>query len=420
MSEIRQVSIAAAVLLVALRLAIGWQLLYEGLWKIDTLGTPKPWTSAGYLKASEGPLRSTFRAMAGDPDDLSWLDYDVMSARWDDWARRFTRHYGLDDRQAAALQRLLDGAAEKLGDRQVYAEALAKLPEGVSQLNVSSRIIWHDAAAKKLYVDARMLLLPDDKARLESLVAGRTDAEAQEFISSLNRLYDRQKKGLGYRQKLAGALRGNPELVGNADWQRLGKLEQYKQQLAVYERDRAQARTAFQWDHVNHAWGQLQSLRSELSGPVKSLDAELKERADKLLSTGQLARGPVPEPWTMLRITDLLTIAGLTILGGLLLVGLLTRCSAVLAAFMLFNFYMAMPPWPGVPEAAGTEHSLIINKNLIEVIALLGIAALPTGLWFGLDGLLAGLLQRRRAQAAAGRTRPVGSGGSAASPAVAV
>ena len=36
----------------------------------------------------------------------------------------------------------------------------------------------------------------------------------------------------------------------------------------------------------------------------------------------------------------------------------------------------------------GPEHSFIINKNLIEVFALLALAALPTGRWFGLDALL--------------------------------
>lgn len=399
MSEIRRFSTAAVVMLVALRLAIGWQLLYEGLWKIKTLSSPKPWTSAGYLKASEGPLRDAFRTMAGDPDELGWLDYDVMSARWNDWAQRFRSHYGLDEKQVAALNRLLDGAAESKGDKQVYGESLPKLPSGVEKLNVSSRVIWFDEADRKLYVDAHMFLEPAEKARLESLVEGRSDTEAQAFVSALNKLYDRQKKGMGYRQKLAGAVRGNPELVGNKDWQVLGKLDQYKQQLAQYDAARARAATPFQWDHLNYSWGELQALRSELTAPVKALDTELKERAEKLLSSAQLGRGPVSSPWNALRVTDMMTIAGLTILGSLLMLGLLTRLSALTAAFMLFNFYMAMPPWPGIPEPPGTEHSLIINKNLIEVIALLGIATLPTGLWFGLDGLLSGLRHRNRTAA---------------------
>ena len=54
MSDLRRYSVAAVVLIVVLRLSIGWQLLYEGLWKIDTLKTPKPWTSAGYLKELRG------------------------------------------------------------------------------------------------------------------------------------------------------------------------------------------------------------------------------------------------------------------------------------------------------------------------------------------------------------------------------
>ena len=31
-------------------MAIGWQFLYEGLWKLNTLSTAKPWSSAGYLR----------------------------------------------------------------------------------------------------------------------------------------------------------------------------------------------------------------------------------------------------------------------------------------------------------------------------------------------------------------------------------
>jgi uncharacterized membrane protein YphA (DoxX/SURF4 family) len=79
---------------------------------------------------------------------------------------------------------------------------------------------------------------------------------------------------------------------------------------------------------------------------------------------------------------------GLLIIGMLLLAGLGTRVAAVAGAVMLLSFYLVVPPWPGVPQPPGPEHSLIINKNLIEVIALLAIAALPTGSWFGLDGIL--------------------------------
>ena len=57
-----------------------------------------------------------------------------------------------------------------------------------------------------------------------------------------------------------------------------------------------------------------------------------------------------------------------------------------------------MPPWPGyedLAEMAGPEHSFIVNKNLIEVIALFAIAAMPTGQWFGFDRLVLRLVPRR-------------------------
>ncbi len=62
-----------------------------------------------------------------------------------------------------------------------------------------------------------------------------------------------------------------------------------------------------------------------------------------------------------------------------------------------------MPPWPGVTEfqqLPGPEHSFLVDKNLIEVLALLAIAAMPTGQWFGVDTLIRRLLQLRKTKQA--------------------
>ena len=50
-------TIIICALLVGLRMFIGWQFLYEGMWKLDTLDSPRPWTSAGYLKNAQGRKR---------------------------------------------------------------------------------------------------------------------------------------------------------------------------------------------------------------------------------------------------------------------------------------------------------------------------------------------------------------------------
>ena len=335
-----------------------------------------------------GPLRDNFRNMAGDPDELGWLDYDTVANRWKAWAKSFKQHYNLSEDQSQKLDDMLNGRLSKADDREVFAEALEALPEGVEKLNVSSKIVWFDAARKRLYVDASRMLTPTEKAKLESLVKDRDDAGAVAFRKSLDRIYDRQKKTMGYLRKLSGAVNGDPDLLGNADWQRLGKLDQYKQQLEQYEKDYAAASTAFEWDHLKHTWGEIQTLRSELTGPVKALEADLKDDALAMLTIEQQSAGPVPVPWSPLKMADTATILGLTILGTMLILGLFTRFAALAAAFMLFNFYLAMPPLPGLPPMPGPEHSFIVNKNLIEVFALLAIACVPSGMWFGVDRLL--------------------------------
>ena len=153
------------VCLVILRVGIGWQLLYEGLWKIDTLSSPTPWTSDGYLKSSQGPMRGIFRAMTGDPDDKAWLDEKIVAARWDSWKQRFAKHYGLDEKQVGRLNQMIDGAS-------VYAATISTPPK---------------TAARREGVARESASLPADLRRRA-------------------RLLHRNRRGVGCLRKLARAL----------------------------------------------------------------------------------------------------------------------------------------------------------------------------------------------------------------------
>jgi uncharacterized membrane protein YphA (DoxX/SURF4 family) len=95
------------------------------------------------------------------------------------------------------------------------------------------------------------------------------------------------------------------------------------------------------------------------------------------------------------------------ILGGLLIAGCFTRVAAFLGAGLVLMFYLAMPPLPGLPAAPGPEHSFIINKNLIEVVALLALAALPTGSWFGVDGIFRRIFVGERYDKAEKPAKPI-------------
>jgi uncharacterized membrane protein YphA (DoxX/SURF4 family) len=396
----RKVSRLACFFLVSLRLAIGWHLLYEGLWKLNTQTTATPWTSEGYLKNATGPFRDHFRNLTGDPDDLGWLDYDRMAAKWDDWAARFVDHYpgaaeanGNRPSVANQLDRIMNGPAE-------YAVALDALPDNVDLAKWKS-IIRFDAAKKRLIVDGKQHLLPNERDDILALAAEDTSPAGDKFRKAVNDLYNNQSK-LAFKEQLAALLKGDPERVGILQKkgeavveQRMGDVDHYKALIARYNANLAKAKTAYQWDHLGRQWGEVQQLRKQLVGPVQALEAQLKTAATELLSEQQLVAGPVPEPMTPVRSINLQTMWGLTIIGGLLIAGLFTRLAALAGVGLLSMFYLAAPPWPGTPPELGIEHNFIVNKVLIEVIALLAFASLPTGRWFGVDALFAAMFRRR-------------------------
>ena len=75
--------------------------------------------------------------------------------------------------------------------------------------------------------------------------------------------------------------------------------------------------------------------------------------------------------------------------GACLMGGLFTRLACVLGAGFLVMTYLTYPPFPWYPLPPNTEgNPLFINKNVIECIALLALACMPTGRWLGLDAIV--------------------------------
>jgi len=400
----RRLSGIAVALIVLLRMSIGWQFLYEGLWKLNTFSSAKPWTSAGYLRAARGPLRDVYRGMTGDPDDLHWLDYDEVAAGFDGYRNRFLAHYpDLTEEQKSQLDTMLEGPPQ-------FSVGLDHLPAGLKFEGNLKKVISYDPESKRLIVDGKLHLLPKERAELEKQARGlkaASKADVDRFVKALDQLF-KQSSRLSYKERLAVLLKIDPERVGSVYRddktkdvveERKGKIAEYKELLARYNEELPKARETFQRKHLETQWDDIQKRRADLVSPVRALEADFHQDARKLLNEKQLALGPVPEPWTQLQRIDHLTIWALIGLGCLLVGGLFSRLSAIGAAALLVSFYLAVPPWPGVEElieTAGPEHSFIINKNLIEVIALLAIASMPTGRWFGFDQILYLAFRRRK------------------------
>jgi thiosulfate dehydrogenase (quinone) large subunit len=93
---------------------------------------------------------------------------------------------------------------------------------------------------------------------------------------------------------------------------------------------------------------------------------------------------------------NLITMYGLTVLGVLLILGLFTRLASIGGIGFILLFYLCNPPFVGYFYSIPTEGSyLIVNKNLVELSALIVILVTGSGRFAGLDRILHGLFARR-------------------------
>ena len=140
------------------------------------------------------------------------------------------------------------------------------------------------------------------------------------------------------------------------------------------------------------------AARDGLSGDAIEQNELVKSYLNAALTDEQLKGAPPtvkPEPTPFLYRLDQLTRWGLTIMGACLLLGLLTRTNCVVAAGFLVGTYFTWSPWPWLTVPPNNEgFYLFVNKNLVELLALLVLATTASGRWFGLDALLHRLFSR--------------------------
>lgn len=335
------------VLLVLLRLAIGWHFLFEGLEKL----TSDSWTSEAYLREASGPLAPCFWRMAGDrvADELTPAHPDTdpantpeheylppaLAAEWHAYLERFARHYQLTPGQRAEA-------------------------------------------------DARLLQEEDNAS-----------------------LWVRGKPPNPPRKSMKSSPYGPPVPVEQTIPDRLREYRERSAEVRTLEGrwlPRTFGTVFAPGDNakLRADKGEVARLRSELAAEVAQRTEKMKDVLHLVLTAEQKeSYGPLPEAgpkwrdwggwrsWTGLDWVDRLVPLAVTAIGACLLAGLLTRTACVGGALFLLTVVLAMPPLPGVPENPKAEgHYLYVNKNVIETIALLALATTWSGRWAGLDGLV--------------------------------
>lgn len=340
-------------LLVTLRLALGWHLFFEGVKKYHD----DKWSSEVYLREAHGPLAPYFRDIAGDP-----------------LAERLTYREIPQSVDRASLEN---------------AKYMPERLEGEWDL-------WFDTFVETYRLDGDQLAEAKDKLhkRKHQLVHWLLNAKITiDKPSDLGPSASREmsiEDWIEYYEKLEADARS---LTANE--LRQAQHELRKNEVSGWIKDKKD---------------DARRIRAALAGALKAQDDDMRKIVRGVLTLEQHDKKmpdvikPGLTQRDLLGWIDFLVPLGLVIAGGLLMLGFLTRTACVFGALLVLSFYLAMIPTPRAPDLVKNEGQLIVNKNLIEVLALLTLATLPTGRWAGLDGVFGYLFRRRvpaRAQPAA-------------------
>ena len=379
--------------LVLLRIAIGWHFFVEGWDKVVSRHTwgensPKRWTSKPFLQASQGPFSEMVLSQVGDPDEevrarITLKDGNVseaLSNHWNEYLERYATYYEFTPDQKNQAKQKLEEAKNvaKLWLSKDVADRWMKL-RGLEGEKIADQ--WFSLAKLK----------------------GKDFAE-QWYKERQTNGSQAAKKWLE-EKKVGKPISGDPSLIYEDSFDLVtttktetvtiaARVEEYQRTLKQIEAAKKQENRAF-GAPVSRPLKTMQAdarqMRSQLTSDLDSLlENRLSSIPTKDQKNNVRKKGPMPgpEPTTVVKVSDVVVPYGLLIVGGALIIGAFTRLSCILGAFFLLSVYLVIPalPWIEVPKAEGDY--LFVNKNVIEMIALLTLATVPTGRWLGLDGLL--------------------------------
>lgn len=402
--------------LLALRLAIGWHFLFEGLHKVNShlvgrTETNKPFTSEPYFRNAPGPVAAFMRKQFGDPNeviatkvkglkDISPMAFDKLSA----------------EQQAAecpaAVASQFDALAEKAPEAvaAIKAEAEKELAAADSKEKKTLKVIDETLAS-----DLKSAGSPFEKKQAEAraeasrrqakdaAAAARRSAQAkakryadgQSLVTAVKATYARWVYGVEGRDTKVKGISGDEASLTAPE--RLQHIESLRREVKSAEERQAAALgkgNGTEIKRVAELRTDLINAEYDLARDANTFIKELKQ----VLNGGKAVEEPAES--TRGQLMDRVTMWFLVVVGACLMAGLFTRLVCLLGVGFLAITYLTYPPFPWYPLPPMTEgNPVFINKNVIEGLALLVLATFPTGRWMGLDALIARLLGRRYADA---------------------
>ncbi len=260
-----------------------------------------------------------------------------------------------------------------------------------------------------LYGRERLQVAKDDSGKVVRDKEGRPVIRAESTLA----VWEEWKDRVGRTHGLSDAQKADAQKLFDRYRESLDKyLAENAAEIAGYfdGLDRLEAEGKAGNDGAAHqqerAWKRERLLRGELAvwlGEIEGMGKEYQLGLWDLLDDAQKAKGPItasdwwnPLSWTRIEQINFAVTYGLTAIGLCLMAGLFTRLAAMGGAAFMFFVVLTQPAWPGLypPDPAVVGHALLVNKDLVEMVALLVVATTAVGRWGGLDFFLYNFITR--------------------------
>jgi uncharacterized membrane protein YphA (DoxX/SURF4 family) len=378
--------------LLALRLAIGWHFLFEGLYKVNShlvgpTETNRPFSSEPYFRNAPGPVAAFMRRQFSDPNEV--IADRVKPAKPTtpaEFDRLATKEQAADCPDSVAKQ---FDAMEPNVQAVVRAEAAKELAKADADEAKALKEAKTDADRAKAKESA-------EQAREAARKKDATAAElAQERITASKAAYARWVYGVDGRPATVRHVKGDVMMSAP---ERLERIESLRREVKAVDDRRAADLgngAGIEQKRAAESRTELIAVESDLARDADAFVAEIQ----KDLNGGQAVEEEA-KPRSRGQLMDKVTMWFLIAVGALLMAGLFTRLACVLGAGFLVMTYLTYPPFPWYPLPPNTEgNPLFVNKNVIECLALFVLATFPTGRWMGLDALIARFRGRRYSDA---------------------
>lgn len=409
-------------MLVVLRLALGWHFLYEGVWKLTHHDAFLAETE-GFLSAARGPAAKLFNSMVPDIDGQQRLERDFelvrvksvrdakgnaekdggdsvavpkLAKRWNDITKDFLSYYqpredkgGVKNNEHEALYKQFDAAADKVYQRHVdgLKKFVAENGDAI-KAHFDSFARFNEQLKTDPSTDFMRQRRWDQLQDYRKEVKGwTTDLEAREkalkadLMDLLNEHRTTEVEAVALADAKEKEIAAGKKVVASNDSQSATSPAEPKPSDPPRDTPKAAK-----------SKGKAKAKAAAKSSPGADSAAvvDFHPLAEGHDPAGPFRESKNPFKWPRIEQMAFLLSYGLTAIGFCLMIGLFTRLSALAGAAFMLCVVLSQPSYPSVypPDVPQLGHALLVNKDFVEMIALLVIASTSLGRWTGMDFFL--------------------------------